>query len=83
VHATTENTVLDLFQNMLFSVTRFCELTGAYPVRITVIGHDFKRRHFRQLHQCTLRWPKLHFTYGSIPLGTEADERQAALGKVG
>ncbi|KAH9027344.1 hypothetical protein EDB85DRAFT_2148628 [Lactarius pseudohatsudake] len=32
---------------------------------------------FEQLHRRALRWPKLHFTYVGIPLGTEADERQA------
>ncbi|KAH9014064.1 hypothetical protein EDB84DRAFT_1277872, partial [Lactarius hengduanensis] len=81
--AATEDAALDSFQNVLFSITRFCELTGAYPARITVVGHDFKRRHFGQLYQRALRWPKLHSTYGGIPLGTEADERQAASGEIG
>ncbi len=68
---------------MLFSVARFREFTGAYPTRITVVGHDFKRRRFEQLHRRALRWPKFHFTYVGIPLGTEADEREAASGEVG
>ncbi|KAH9016947.1 hypothetical protein EDB85DRAFT_2155538 [Lactarius pseudohatsudake] len=55
----------DSFQNGLFSVARFRKPTGAYPAR------------FEQLHRRALPWPKLHFTYVGIPLGTEADERQA------
>ncbi|KAH9033122.1 hypothetical protein EDB84DRAFT_107446 [Lactarius hengduanensis] len=80
--ATTEDAALDSFQNVLFSVARFRELTGAYPARITVVGHNFKRRRFEQLHRRALRWPKLHFTYVGIPLGTEADERQAGSGEL-
>ncbi|KAH9163950.1 hypothetical protein EDB89DRAFT_1822895, partial [Lactarius sanguifluus] len=81
--ATTEDAALDLFQNVLFSVACFREFTGAYPARITVVGHDFKRRRFGQLHRCARRRPKLHFKYVGTPLGTEADERQAASGEVG
>ena len=80
--ATTEDASLDSFQNVLFSVARFRELTGVYPARITVVGHDFKRRRFEQLHRRALRWPKLHFMYVGIPLGTEADAREAASGEV-
>ena len=66
-----------------FPVARFREVTGVYPARITVIGHDFKRRRFEQLHRRALRWSKLRFTYVGIPLGTVADEREAAFGEVG
>ncbi|KAH9018288.1 hypothetical protein EDB85DRAFT_1873869 [Lactarius pseudohatsudake] len=79
----TEDAVLNLFQNVLFSVAHFCKLTGAYPAHITVVSHNFKQHHFGQLHQHALCWPKLHSTYGGIPLGTEADERQVALGEIG
>jgi hypothetical protein len=81
--ATTEDAALDSFQNVLFSIARFRELTGAYPSRITIVGHNFKRRRFEQLHRHALRWPKLRFTYEGIPLGTETDEREAASGEVG
>ena len=81
--ATTEDAALDSFQNVLFSVARFREVTGVYPARITVVGHDFKRRRFEQLHRRALRWSKLRFTYVGIPLGSEADEREAASGEVG
>jgi hypothetical protein len=80
--ATTEDAALDSFQNVLFSIARFRELTGAYPTRITIVGHNFKRRRFEQLHRRALRWPKLHFTYEGVPLGSETDEREAASGEV-
>lgn len=79
---TIEDAALDSFQNVLFSIARFRELTGAYPVRITVVGHNFKRRRFEDLHRLAIRWPKLRFTYEGVPLGSEADEREAAAGEV-
>lgn len=79
---TIEDAALDSFQNVLFSIARFRELTGVYPKRITVVGHDFKRRRFEGLHRLALRWPKLRFTYEGVPLGSEADEREAAAGEV-
>jgi len=79
---TIEDAALDSFQNVLFSIARFRELTGAYPMRITVVGHDFKRRRFEGLHRLALRWPKHRFTYAGVPLGSEADEREAAAGEV-
>jgi hypothetical protein len=80
--ATTEDAALDSYQNVLFSIARFRELTGAYPSRITVVGHAFKRRRFEQLHRLALRWPKNHFAYEGLPLQNEADEREAATGEV-
>jgi hypothetical protein len=79
---TIEDAALDSFQNLLFSIARFRELTGAYPTRITVIGHAFKRRRFEELHRLAMRWPKLRFTYEGVLLGSEADEREAAAGEV-
>jgi len=54
---------LDSFQDVLFFTAHFRETTGAYTTRITVVGHDFKRRRFEKRH---LRWPKLRFTYIGI-----------------
>lgn len=79
---TIEDAALDSFQNVLFSIARFHELTGVYPIRITIVGHDFKRRRFEGLHRLALRWPKLRFAYEGVPLGSEADEREAAAGEV-
>jgi hypothetical protein len=80
--ATTEDAALDSYQNVLFSIARFHELTGAYPSRVTIVGHAFKRRRFEQLHRLALRWPKTRFAYEGLPLRNEADEREAAAGEV-
>ena len=79
---TTEDAALDSFQNVLFSIARFREFTGAYPMRITVVGHNFKRRRFEQLHRRALRWPELRFAYEGLLLRNEEDEREAAAGEV-
>jgi hypothetical protein len=70
-HVMTEDAMLDFYQNVLFSIAHFHELTGAYPSCITIIGHTFKCRHFKQLHRLTLRWPKTHFMYEGLPLQNE------------
>ncbi len=72
----TEDAALDSYQNVLFSLARFRELTGANPAHITVVGHAFKRRRFEQLHRLALRWPRTRFAYEGVPLGNEADERE-------
>ncbi|KAH9027320.1 hypothetical protein EDB85DRAFT_2291573 [Lactarius pseudohatsudake] len=64
---------------------RFARATGLLPpadrfTRAATEGASLglvPKPRFEQLHRRALRWPKLHFTYVGIPLGTEADERQA------
>jgi hypothetical protein len=80
--ATTEDAALDSYQNVIFSIARFRELMGAYPSRITVLGHAFKRRRFEQLHRLALRWPKTRFAYEGLPLRNDVDEREATAGEV-
>jgi hypothetical protein len=67
---TTENYALDSYQNLLFSVARFREFTGHFPERITVIGYEFKRMRFTQLHRVAIRWPEAKFRY----IGVDPDE---------
>lgn len=66
VRATTEPYALDSYQNLLFSVARFREYTGRYPSKITVVGYDFKRRRFEELHRAAMRWPNSKFEYVGI-----------------
>ena len=40
----TEEYALDSYENLLFSVARFKEVTGVWPGRITVVGYGMKRR---------------------------------------
>lgn len=75
--ALTEEHARDSFENLLFSVCRFRELTGSYPQNITVVGYDFKKERFVNLHRSAIGFPEARFFY----LGTSAatTSRQAAL----
>lgn len=47
----------DSFENLLFGLCRFHELTGAYPAHVTVVSYSLKKRRFVDLHRAALRWP--------------------------
>ena len=66
LRVTTEDHALDSFQNLLFSIARFHEYTGHYPTEITVVGYEFKRPRFIELHRAALRWPIQRFHYIGI-----------------
>jgi hypothetical protein len=40
----TEEYALDSYQNLLFAIARFKEVTGRRPFKITVVGYGMKRR---------------------------------------
>ena len=48
--ATTEEHAKDSFQNLLFSICRFREVTARYPAKITIVGFSFKRDRFDGFH---------------------------------
>ena len=52
-----ENWATDSYQNLLFSILRFRQLTSHYPDSITVITHAFKERRFLKLHAPAIKWP--------------------------
>ncbi|KAL7415483.1 hypothetical protein BDY24DRAFT_431908 [Mrakia frigida] len=66
--ATTEDFALDSFQNLLFSIARFHEITSSYPSRITVVGFGVKEARFKELHRAALRFPEARFEYVGIDL---------------
>ncbi|KAJ3988843.1 hypothetical protein F5890DRAFT_1402318 [Lentinula detonsa] len=70
IRATTENFALDSHQNLLFSIARFHEYTGAYPTKITVVGYEMKRKRFTDLHRVAVRWSKHQFEY----IGIDSDD---------
>ncbi|KAG6857773.1 hypothetical protein H0H87_004189 [Tephrocybe sp. NHM501043] len=79
--STTENHALDSYQNLLFSIARFHEYTGRYPTKITVVGYEFKRARFADLHRSALRWPLDNFDYIGVDPSShhttvEEDERK-------
>lgn len=75
--ALTEEHARDSFENLLFSVCRFRELTGSYPQNITVVGYDFKKERFVNLHRSAIRFPETRFLYLGTPAATTS--REAAL----
>lgn len=70
-----EENALDSFENLLMSLCRFKELTGAYPERVTVVGFEFKKRRFVELHRHAIGYPMDRFKYIGIddPYGTDID----------
>ena len=81
--ATTETYALDSYQNILFSIARFHEVTGRYPSQITVVGYEMKRRRFEELHRVAIRFPPQLFEYiGLEPAATDHEAIKARQGEV-
>lgn len=72
--ALTEEHARDSFENLLFSVCRFRELTGAYPQNITVVSYDFKEERFAHLHRSAIQFPKERFSYAGTPVSPTSKE---------
>ncbi|KAJ1928851.1 hypothetical protein IWQ60_001703 [Tieghemiomyces parasiticus] len=56
--ATTEEFARDSFENILFSMCRFYELTGHYPRKLSVISYPFKQKRYETLHRVALKIPE-------------------------
>jgi len=74
----TEEFARDSFENVMFSICRFKEITGHYPTTITVVSFEFKRHRFVNLHRRALAFPEESFYFvGQNPSEeTEHDYRQ-------
>ncbi|CAA7047801.1 unnamed protein product [Microthlaspi erraticum] len=72
--ALTEEHARDSFENLLFSVCRFRELTGSYPKNITVVSYDFKEERFANLHRSAMRFPESRFLYVGTPASVSSKE---------
>lgn len=70
--ALTEEHARDSFENLLFSVCRFRELTGTYPQNITVVGYDFKEKRFVHLHRSAIGFPESRFFYAGTAATSNA-----------
>ncbi|XP_027941761.1 uncharacterized protein C57A10.07 [Vigna unguiculata] len=75
--ALTEEHARDSFENLLFSVCRFRELTGSYPQNITVVSYDFKEKRFAHLHRSAIGFPESRFFYAGTP--ATSNSKAAAL----
>jgi len=54
----------DSFENLLFSLCRFSELSyGRYPKQLSVVSFNFKRTRFERLHAPALRFPPHRFQF--------------------
>ncbi|KLO17696.1 hypothetical protein SCHPADRAFT_821127 [Schizopora paradoxa] len=82
--ATTEDYALDSFQNLLFSVARFREVTGHYPTRVTIVGYAMKHRRYEELHRKALRWPldSEYWKYYGIDMEDEEERERAIEGEI-
>lgn len=56
----------DSYENILFSICRFHEITGIYPSKITVVGFDFKAKRFTEVIRKAIRFPETSFRYIGI-----------------
>jgi hypothetical protein len=68
--ATTEEHAKDSLENLLFSLCRFKEMTGKYPKNYTVIGFEFKKKRFTEIHRYSIRFPLERFNY----IGIDSDD---------
>lgn len=52
----TEEFARDSFENVLFSIARFKQITGAYPKKVSIVGFEFKMHRFINLHLKTIKF---------------------------
>lgn len=52
----------DSFENLLFSLGRFHQVTGRWPEHATFVSWRFKQQRF-ELHREAIRWPAGRFTF--------------------
>ncbi|KAK4685370.1 hypothetical protein P7C73_g4778, partial [Tremellales sp. Uapishka_1] len=80
LRATTEEHALDSYENLLFSLARFKEVTGRYPTKLTVVGYGMKRRRFEMLHRQAIGFPLSQFKY--IGIDDEGDTTEHYAGEL-
>eukprot|EP00192_Tetraselmis_astigmatica_P025250 CAMPEP_0117698674 /NCGR_PEP_ID=MMETSP0804-20121206/29880_1 /TAXON_ID=1074897 /ORGANISM="Tetraselmis astigmatica, Strain CCMP880" /LENGTH=231 /DNA_ID=CAMNT_0005512991 /DNA_START=731 /DNA_END=1423 /DNA_ORIENTATION=- len=62
-----EEAARDSFENVLFSLCRFQQLTGRYPLNITVVSYEFKRGRFVDMHRQAVLFPEDRFFFLGSP----------------
>jgi hypothetical protein len=73
----------DSLENLLFSVCRFKEVQGYYPSKITVVGFDFKKNRYVDLHRKAIGFPLSNFSYVGVTSPPPFDQAKAERGEVG
>ncbi|EED91972.1 predicted protein, partial [Thalassiosira pseudonana CCMP1335] len=79
----TEEYATDSFENLLFSICRFHDVTGSYPEKITIVSFSFKQERFESLHAGALQWPIARFDYVGVdpPSSTGFDLNESSEGE--
>jgi len=95
LRAVTEEYALDSYENLLFSIARFHEVTGSWPEKVTVVGYGMKQRRwvhidvlrgqtlmnrFEQLHRHVIGFPADNFFY--VGIDDEGDTTEHYAGEV-
>ncbi|KAL0484355.1 hypothetical protein AKO1_004995 [Acrasis kona] len=78
----TEDFARDSFENLLFSLARFYEMTLKWPSKIVTVGFEFKRKRFEDLHRKALTWPVDKFQYVGIDPVSAVDVEKARKGEL-
>ena len=77
-----EDYARDSFENLLFAIARFREVTDRYPCRFTVVGYTFKAFRFDSLHRPALGISRDAFVYkGLQPTDPKFDLARAEAGE--
>jgi hypothetical protein len=76
--STTEEFARDSFENLLFSLCRFQQIAGRYPLHVTVVSWAFKAERFL-LHARALRLPESRFRF--VGQGEPLDLAEAERGE--
>ncbi len=71
----------DSFENFLFSICRFYEITHEYPTHITIVGFDFKESRYVNLHRKALHYPMNNVTYIPMRAPNPFNQEQAEDGE--
>lgn len=67
-----EDYARDSYENLLFSICRFRQLSGNYPRHITVVSFGYKKPRFEMIHRHAMRFPQSRFHFVGIdPPATE------------
>jgi len=77
-----EEYATDSFENLLFSICRFFEITGRYPEKITAVSFTFKQHRFETLHAPTIHYNnKFKFVGYNPPLSTGFNLQESTQGE--
>jgi hypothetical protein len=77
----TEDFAKDSYENLVFSVARFFEITNTWPEKIVVVGFEFKRKRWEEIHRKAIKWPKEKFEYVGIDPSDATAVAQAQVGE--